>query len=430
MAAEAPVRAVARVDLGAIERDCRGLRRSLAAGSQLCAVVKSDAYGHGAVPAARAALAGGATTLGVATAAEAAELRDHLPDARILTMGALSAPELERALRAGSEIAAWRRDTAAAAGELGAALGFRPRVHVKYDTGMGRLGRPTRRPSSTSCARSPPTRGWSSPGSGPIRDRRRARGPRQRALRRALVRFRELADRVREQAPGVLLHAANSAATLRDKAAHFGMVRCGIAIYGPDPSRRPLGPGPRARAGAPITIAAKPTRVRASTTAPSRITARRSASTRNICAAYNNRGAVYFYKGDTDRAIKEYDEAIRLGPKNPAAYNNRGSAYSEKSDYDRAIKDFDAAIRLDPKYVAAYYNRGNAHKGKGEYDRAIKDYSEAIRLDPKYTWAYSVRGDAWRGKNDFERAAKDYGKAIDSPASRRRRTGPGGTVAA
>ena len=248
VAAEAPVRAVARVDLGAIERNCRGLRRSLAAGSQLCAVVKSDAYGHGAVPAARAALAGGATTLGVATAAEAAELREHLPDARILTMGALSAPELEQALRSGSEIAAWRRDTAAAAGELGAALGFRPRVHVKYDTGMGRLGEAD--PAAildvvrtvTADPRLELAGFWTH-----FATADELEGPGSQHYDAQLARFRELADRVRAQAPGVLLHAANSAATLRDKAAHFGMVRCGIAIYGldpfgADPSRQGLEP--------------------------------------------------------------------------------------------------------------------------------------------------------------------------------------------
>jgi alanine racemase len=231
-----PVRAVARVDLGAIERNCRGLRRSLAEGAQLCAVVKGDGYGHGAVPAARAALAGGATTLGVATAAEAAELREHFPDARILTMGALSQTELEQALRAGSEIAAWRRETAAAAGELGAALGFVPRVHVKYDTGMGRLGEadPALALDVARTVHADPRLElagfWTH-----FATADELEGDGSDYFAAQLARFRELAARVRELEPGVLLHAANSAATLRGPDAHFGMVRCGIAIYGLDP---------------------------------------------------------------------------------------------------------------------------------------------------------------------------------------------------
>src|SRR3954449_9716594 len=103
-----PVRAEARVDLGAIERNCARLARSLTNGAPLCAVVKADGYGHGAGPAARAALAGGASRLAVATAIEAAELRAHGLDAPILVMGALSAEELDVALRARAEVVAWR----------------------------------------------------------------------------------------------------------------------------------------------------------------------------------------------------------------------------------------------------------------------------------------------------------------------------------
>jgi microsomal dipeptidase-like Zn-dependent dipeptidase len=88
------------VDAGAIERNCARLA-AVAAPAALCAVVKADGYGHGAVPAARAARAGGARWLAVATAAEAAELRAAFPDARLLTMGALSPSELDAALAAG-----------------------------------------------------------------------------------------------------------------------------------------------------------------------------------------------------------------------------------------------------------------------------------------------------------------------------------------
>ena len=236
MAAEPPVRAIARVDLGAVERNCRALEGSLAQGARLCAVVKSDGYGHGAVPVARAALAGGATTLAVATADEAAELREHLPQASILTMGALSPAELERALRAGSEVAVWRRETAEAAAGIGVALGLRPRVHVKYDSGMGRLGEAD--PAQVlEVARAVAGDDrlelaglWTHFATADERE-----GPGAAYFDAQLARFGELAARVREVAPDVLLHAANSAATLRDPGSHLGMVRCGIAIYGLDP---------------------------------------------------------------------------------------------------------------------------------------------------------------------------------------------------
>src|SRR5262249_47557919 len=66
------------------------------------------------------------------------------------------------------------------------------------------------------------------------------------------------------------------------------------------------------------------------------------------------------------------------------AYAFRGLAYIKTGDYDRAIRDYDEAIRLDPKFVRAYEERGAAYSWKGDYDRAIRDYDEAIRLDPKY----------------------------------------------
>src|SRR2546421_135522 len=102
-----PVRALARVNLAAIERNAMRLRSELDRGTGLCAVVKGDGYGHGALPAARAALAGGARQLAVATTAEAAELRAAGVEAPLLVMGAISDEELPEALTANAEVVAW-----------------------------------------------------------------------------------------------------------------------------------------------------------------------------------------------------------------------------------------------------------------------------------------------------------------------------------
>jgi tetratricopeptide (TPR) repeat protein len=128
--------------------------------------------------------------------------------------------------------------------------------------------------------------------------------------------------------------------------------------------------------------------------------------------AYYNRGNVYRYKGDNDRAIADYNEAIGLDPKYAMAYDARGNAYTAKGDNDRAIADFSEAIQLDPKYAPAYDARGNAYTAKGENDRAITDYNEAIRLDPKFAVAFNNRGTAYLAKGENDRAIADYNEAI------------------
>src|SRR5919206_814591 len=103
------MRALARVDVAAIERNCARLA-SVAAPAALCAVVKADGYGHGAVPAARAAQAGGATWLAVAAAGEAAELRAAGIAGPVLVMGALTPDELAVALDAEADVVVWREE--------------------------------------------------------------------------------------------------------------------------------------------------------------------------------------------------------------------------------------------------------------------------------------------------------------------------------
>jgi alanine racemase len=226
-------RASARIDLAAIEHNCARLASELTGGAALCAVVKGDGYGHGAVEAARAALAGGATWLAVAAAAEAGELRAALPDARLLVLGALSPAELDLALEADADLTVWRPEFLRLARTRGEALGRRPRVHVKYDTGMGRLGQ--RDPGAVvelvdSTAGDEGTELvalWTHFAT--------ADEPGSRFFDEQLARFRDLALPLRERIPGLLLHAANSAATLREPASHLDLVRCGIAIYGLDP---------------------------------------------------------------------------------------------------------------------------------------------------------------------------------------------------
>ncbi len=226
-----PVRALARVNLAAIERNVGRLRDGLTAGAELCAVVKADGYGHGAVPCARAAQAGGATWLAVATAAEAAELRAAGLDGPILVMGAVSADELPLAIAAQADLVAWSEAFVARAAAEGSA--DQPlRMHVKLDTGMGRLGTREQGEALLVAERVLGERTLSLVGA--MTHFATADGD-LAFLRLQLERFAPFAAELRRRHPGIVLHAANSAATMLEPGSHFDLVRCGIAIYGCDP---------------------------------------------------------------------------------------------------------------------------------------------------------------------------------------------------
>ena len=131
-----------------------------------------------------------------------------------------------------------------------------------------------------------------------------------------------------------------------------------------------------------------------------------------VAFAYNHRGVAYHAKGDYDRAINDYTQAIALDPNYAVAYNNRGLAYTSNDNNDRAINDYTQAIMLDPRYAQAYTNRGVAYHAKGDYDRAISDYTQAISLNPRYVKAYIDRGAAYQVKGDYDLAIVDYTQAI------------------
>ena len=128
--------------------------------------------------------------------------------------------------------------------------------------------------------------------------------------------------------------------------------------------------------------------------------------------AHYRRGVVWGAKNDYDRAIAEYDQAIRLGFNRAEVYNNRGNVWDRKGEKDRAIADSDAAIRLNPGCAVAYVGRGLAWLQKNEHDKAIADLSEAIRLDRNYTDAYHNRGIAWANKGEWSKAIADCAQAL------------------
>lgn len=224
------LRAVAQVNLAAIERNCRRLRDVAGPDTVLCAVVKANGYGHGAVASARAAQAGGASWIAVAAAVEAEELRAAGVGGHVLVMGALSAEELPIALEADGDVVAWRPSFVDALRRHGRDSPVR--VHVKLDVGMGRLGirdadELLRLAEQVHAA--PELELVGATTHLPCADEDLER------TRVEVARFRAFGERLRGLKPDVVLHAANSAATLGLPESRLDMVRCGVAIYGLDP---------------------------------------------------------------------------------------------------------------------------------------------------------------------------------------------------
>ena len=130
-------------------------------------------------------------------------------------------------------------------------------------------------------------------------------------------------------------------------------------------------------------------------------------------------GNAAYSAGGFDKAIANFNEAIRARPHDAIAFYSRGNAYESKGDYDRAIADYNEAIRLNPNNALAFNNRGIAYASKGNQFRAIADYNEAIRLKPDYAGAFCNRGIARQKiNNNGDNDDKAKARQLDASACR------------
>lgn len=231
-------RAWVEVNTDAIRRNVRELRRFLGDPVELMAVVKADGYGHGSVPVARAALAGGARSFGVATLAEGVQLRRAGITAPVLILGNLTQPEeLRSCLRWQLMPTISSMREALLCHNLASGHGRPMAVHLKLDTGMTRLGADWQEGprlvaafhelESLHLAGVYSHLAWAdaSPGE----------DDGLTALQQS--RFERVLAQLREQGvPCGVRHLANSAGTLRTRDLHFDLVRVGLALYGHSPA--------------------------------------------------------------------------------------------------------------------------------------------------------------------------------------------------
>ena len=117
-------------------------------------------------------------------------------------------------------------------------------------------------------------------------------------------------------------------------------------------------------------------------------------SGRNLAAAYEGRGFGYRMLGEYRRAIKDYDQALRLDPDDGDAYLGRAIAYWHFEEWRRVIEDYGQVLRLDPGNASAYHDRGRAYANLSEHAQAIENYDQVLRIDPSHWVAYNHRATA------------------------------------
>jgi len=230
------LRAQAVIDLAAVRANVTHLR-SLTATAQVMAVVKADAYGHGLLPVARAAVDGGATWLGTALLSEGLELRaSGLTGPRVLSWLLDPGDDWAGAVRADIDVsvsARWALDAAVAGAR---AAGRAARVHLKVDSGLGRAG------AMPGCWGDLVAAALAAEAAGDVQvvglwsHLAYADAPHHPTTDAQLAVFRAAVDQA--QAAGVrpqVRHLANSAATLTRPDTHFDLVRPGLAVYGLSP---------------------------------------------------------------------------------------------------------------------------------------------------------------------------------------------------
>lgn len=225
------------IDLSAIANNARQIKALVGPRVRVLASLKADAYGHGALKVARTVLHNGVSMLGVATVSEGTPLREAGITAPILVFGYVPLWQMREAVRLGLTVTLYTREAAQALARAAQALGQTTRVHVKVDTGMGRLGI---RFEETTEILSLLHEIRNLPGlelEGLFTHFAMADAADLSHTHLQLTRFQHVLHIVESE--GIrppLVHACNSAATLRVPEAHFDMVRPGIALYGLDPS--------------------------------------------------------------------------------------------------------------------------------------------------------------------------------------------------
>jgi alanine racemase len=229
----------AEIDLDCIKHNIKAIRKLVSPEVQIMAVVKANGYGHGAVEVAKAALSSGANYLGVATADEGIELRQANIASPILILSEPPRTAIPLLLKHDLITTVCSAEFAIALGEAADAAGLVAPYHLKVDTGMNRIGvrfnEAVELLKDIEFHRAIELQGV-------FTHFATAEAAEPFEFKKQMDKFTRCVENIRRHGfnPGIV-HAANSAATIRYKKSHFNMVRVGISMYGLHPAETTIG---------------------------------------------------------------------------------------------------------------------------------------------------------------------------------------------
>ncbi len=127
--------------------------------------------------------------------------------------------------------------------------------------------------------------------------------------------------------------------------------------------------------------------------------------------SYLYRGDYYRGIGNSDKALRDYANAITLKPDSSKAYVNRGNLYQTLGHFDLALADYNKALQIRPQGYEVLMNRANTLSQMGNFDAALSDYYKVLSINPDDAQAYYNRGVMFTHKKDLKHALEDFNKA-------------------
>lgn len=126
-----------------------------------------------------------------------------------------------------------------------------------------------------------------------------------------------------------------------------------------------------------------------------------------------NLGIAYYQTGQTDQAIKSYEEALKLDPANPACHVNLGIAYLNQQKFDQAIAEYQKALQLDPDNAEAFINLGVVYYHQGKFDLAREIYQKADEIAPNHLQVHVNLGMTYHALGFMDKAEEEYKKGLE-----------------